>query len=195
MEVTSPAIPNSTLPLGSGPDLAKLLDLDKAIIEARKEFPPLHRSGSNTAFNKNKPHRFSTQDDVYACVMPTLTAKNITVSSCVWMVEGKPFVVTSISHSGGGYRSSLFPVADVSPHKVGGAITYGTRYNICSLLSLQIEDDDDGNTAAGVKQQADGNPSSRPANPSSRPAAPAPAAPAPQAAPASTGNDRDFINW
>ena len=88
MEVTSPAIPNSTLPLGSGPDLAKLLDLDKAIIEARKEFPPLHRSGSNTAFDKRKPHRFSTQDDVYACVMPTLTARAITVSSCVWMVEG-----------------------------------------------------------------------------------------------------------
>ena len=200
MEVTTPSIPYSTLPLGSGPDLAKVLELDQAIIEARKEFGPLHRSGQNTAFSKGKPHRFATQDDVYACVMPTLTARGITVSSCVWMVEGKPFVVTTISHGNGGYRSSLFPVADVTPQKAGGAMTYGTRYNICSLLSLQIEDDDDGNVAQGVRQQADGNPSSRPANPSSRPAPPAPApqaapAPAPQAAPASTNNSREFINW
>jgi len=191
MEAPAQITPFFSLPLGSGPDQAKLLDLDKAIIEARKDFPPLHRSGSNTAFDKRKPHRFSTQDDVYACVMPTLTARSITVSSCVWMVEGKPFVVTTISHSGGGFRSSLFPVADASPHKVGGAITYGTRYNICSLLSLQIEDDDDGNTASGVKQKADGNPSSRPANPSSRPATSAPAA-APQAA--GDGGD-DWAKW
>ena len=191
MEVTSPSIPHSTLPLGSGPDQAKLLDLDKAIIKARGEFSPLHRSGSNDAFNKKKPHRFATQDDVYAAVMPALTANEITVSTCNWMVDGKPFVCTTLTHSSGGFRSSLFPIADFTPQKVGGAMTYGTRYNICALLSLQIEDDDDGNRASGVRQQADGNPSSRPANPSSRPADPAP-----QAAPAAgSKSDKDLINW
>ncbi len=150
--------------MGAGPTLDKVSALDAAVLEARQNFLPLQRNGANRAFqNDGEPHRFSTLDDVLSAVMPALVTAEITVTSALWMLDGKPFVVTALTHKDGGYRQSLFPVADVTPHKVGGAMTYGQRYGLSALLGLQCEDDDDGNGAQGIKpKEQKGKPSSRP---------------------------------
>jgi hypothetical protein len=46
--------------------------------------------------------------------------------------------------------SSDFPVFDTTNmHKIGSAVTYGTRYNLYAMLAVCPEDDDDGNFGAG----------------------------------------------
>lgn len=148
----------TALPLGAGPDLASLLKLDAALIKARQEYPRLIRNGINPAFKSS----YATLDDVISCVMPVLTKHGLNIATANWFVEGKPCVVTTVSHKEGGFRQSVFPIADPNPQKIGGCMTYAQRYQICSLLGLQAEDDDDGNTAQGVKTQ-NGKASAKPA--------------------------------
>lgn len=149
---------NNALPLGAGPDLASLQKLDEALIKARSQYPKLLRNGKNPAFGST----YSTLDDVISCVMPALAAEGVNVATANWFVEGKPCVITTVSHSSGGFRQSVFPMADPNPQKIGGCMTYAQRYQICSLLGLQAEDDDDGNTAQGI-QTKNGKPSAKPA--------------------------------
>jgi hypothetical protein len=44
--------------------------------------------------------------------------------------------------------ASSFPIVDVSNlHKIGAAVTYGTRYNLLALLAICPDNDDDGSSA------------------------------------------------
>lgn len=132
--------PSNSLPFGAGPDIASLQKLDDALINARSQYPKLLRNGTNPAFKSN----YSTLDDVIGCVMPALAEQGVNVATANWFIEGKPCVITTISHKSGGFRQSVFPMSDPNPQKIGGCMTYAQRYQICSLLGLQAEDDDDG---------------------------------------------------
>ena len=159
--------PSNSLPFGAGPDIASLQKLDDALIKARDQYPKLLRNGTNPAFKSRSgdPSCYATLDDVITCVMPALTEQGVNVATANWFIEGRPCVITTISHKSGGFRQSVFPMSDPSPQKIGGCMTYAQRYQICSLLGLQAEDDDDGNTAQGIKSQ-NGKPSAKPAKPS-----------------------------
>ena len=137
--------------------------MNAAVVSAKQDFPKLTRNGINPHFEST----YATLDDVLACVTPALHANGLDIFTGNHMIDGKPMCVTTLMHSGGGYRTSSFPIADLAPQKIGGTMTYAQRYNICSLLSLQIEDDDDGNRASGLKAKKSNSP--RNGNPSSRP--------------------------
>lgn len=128
------------------------------MLKAREKFPPLARNGFNPAFKSN----YACLDDVYECVLEICAQHGLNISTANWFVEGKPCCITSVTHKAGGFRQSAFPIADPSPQKVGGTMTYAQRYQICSLLGIQAEDDDDGNTAQGVKTK-NGKASAKPA--------------------------------
>ena len=91
----------------------------------------------------------------YASLSCILDAIQIPLSECgllITHVITKEFCLeTYLIHS----ESEQFiccPIqmnADSNPQKQGSAITYARRYAIGALLSLNIEDDDDGNVAAG----------------------------------------------
>ena len=66
----------------------------------------------------------------------------VLISSGFQLVDGKIAVVTVLTHQGGGWRSSTFPVAATDPQKVGAAGTYGLRLNLQQLLALAAQDDD-----------------------------------------------------
>lgn len=46
--------------------------------------------------------------------------------------------------------STKFPISENDPQKIGSAYTYGRRYNLCNLLNLIAEEDDDGNQASAL---------------------------------------------
>lgn len=60
--------------------------------------------------------------------------------------------------TGQALSSSLTLPEMTDPQKVGSAITYYRRYTLTSLLALQSEEDDDGNSASGrvLKPKTDG---------------------------------------
>jgi len=78
------------------------------------------------------------------------------------LLESGVAIYTQVILAGGGYvvhttlsvvdgseeLSSSFPIADVSNlHKIGAAVTYGTRYNLLALLAICPDNDDDGSSA------------------------------------------------
>jgi hypothetical protein len=78
------------------------------------------------------------------------------------LLEAGVAIYTQVIFAGGGYvvhttlsavdgseeLSSSFPIADVSNlHKIGAAVTYGTRYNLLALLAICPDNDDDGSAA------------------------------------------------
>ena len=60
--------------------------------------------------------------------------------------------------TGQALSSSLTLPEMTDPQKVGSAVTYYRRYTLTSLLALQSEEDDDGNSASGrvLKPKTDG---------------------------------------
>jgi hypothetical protein len=78
------------------------------------------------------------------------------------LLEAGVAIYTQVTLAGGGYVvqttlsvvdgseeiASSFPIVDVSNlHKIGAAVTYGTRYNLLALLAICPDNDDDGSAA------------------------------------------------
>ena len=133
------------LPTNAGPSLAALCALDAALIKARGNFAPILKGNTNPAF---KGSRYATLDVVLDAVMPALCDQGLSISSAIVESGDKWRVLTTLSHVGGGWRVSTFPIGDLAPQKVGSALTYGQRYGICALLSVAGEEDDDANAAS-----------------------------------------------
>lgn len=50
-----------------------------------------------------------------------------------------------------------FPIEDLSPQKVGSAISYARRYLLLSVFNMAAEQDDDGNAAQGLNGSPKGS--------------------------------------
>lgn len=117
----------------------------KALIEAKKEFKTLTK-------NKVNPHYKSRYADLAAvcdAVDDALAKHGLTYVQPFEYREGLLFINTSLMHTSGDSLSSTYPinVQGHKPQEVGGAITYGRRYALTSLLGIAADDDDDGNDA------------------------------------------------
>lgn len=80
-----------------------------------------------------------------------LLEHGVVIYTQIMRVEGGTFVVhTTLALADGSEEiSSSFPVFDpTNMHKIGAAVTYGTRYNLLALLAVCPDNDDDGNMSA-----------------------------------------------
>jgi hypothetical protein len=150
------------LPHGAGPTLAALKALDEALLKARGEMPKLIKDSSNPHFKNS----YLSLEGLLEAVTPTLQANKLLISTGIQVIGDKWAIVTCLTHKGGGFRQSLFPLTDPAPQKAGSAITYAQRYQVASLLCLASEEDDDGNKASGIKSNGkakqNGQPTSTP---------------------------------
>lgn len=117
----------------------------KALIEAKREFKPFVK-------NKINPHYKSAYADMTAVassVDEALAKHGLTYVQPFEWKDGLLFIYTRLMHTSGDELTSTYPinVQGHKPQEVGGAITYGRRYALTSLLGLAADDDDDGNEA------------------------------------------------
>ena len=138
------------LPANAGPTIGAIVALDAAVIRARANFAPVLKTGNNPAFRS----KYAPLDAVLEAVLPALSAEGLSISSGLVEEDGNWRVLTTLSHVGGGWRVSRFPIGDLAPQKVGSALTYSMRYGVSALLSLAAEEDDDGNPATPGKAWA-----------------------------------------
>lgn len=135
------------LPPNSGPDIDGVKALDAAIAKARPNFVDLTKTANNPHFKSS----YAPLEDVLAAVTPALAKEKVSISTAGVLAGERFYFCTTLTHAGGGWRCSYFPVTDPAPQKVGGTETYAQRYNICGLLGITAGADDDGNTASGIK--------------------------------------------
>lgn len=159
-----------SLPPNSGPTLEALAALDAAIVAARPRFGGLVKDATNSYLNTS----YMPLDTLLSAVLAPLAAAGVSVTSCLSLVPGGFVVLTSLVHSGGGWRSSMFPVSDPSnSQKVAASATYGLRVNLSQLLVITGRDDDGGFQQERVTLPGEPAPAPAPWMP------PAPAAAAP----------------
>lgn len=139
-----------TLPPNCGPTVAAVAALDAALCRARGSFSPILKNSSNPHFHS----KYANLDTVLDAVMPALSAEGLSISSGLVEDGGTWRVLTTLSHVGGGWRVSRFPVTDTAPQKIGSAMTYAQRYGVSALLCVASEEDDDANAASPGKAWA-----------------------------------------
>lgn len=95
-------------------------------------------------------YRYAGLDELLASVRPALSKHGLAVSQAIEYRDGKPYLVSSLLHSGGGERRSEWQLAAGSdPQARGSELTYARRYTLEGLVGVApTEGDDDGKAAA-----------------------------------------------
>jgi hypothetical protein len=119
-----------------------ITNIAKALVAFGKAMPKVPKDKTNPHF-KNK---YATLSIMIEKATPHLTANGLVI---VQQIDGDSLTTTLI-HESGEYMTataSMPCAAPSNPQAMGSAITYARRYAYGSILSLDIDDDDDANAA------------------------------------------------
>jgi len=116
--------------------------------------------------NKTNPH-FKNK---YADLQEILEKVKKPLASCglalYQSVRGENTLITKLVHISGESLEEIFTFKDASNMQgLGSAITYAKRYQICAMLGLAADDDDDGNEAVKSQAKPQYQPVTQPAKP------------------------------
>jgi hypothetical protein len=121
----------------------EIKDLITALCKARPDFPPILKSKTNPQFRS----AYADINDIRVAVIPTLCRHGVWIQQGTQMVEGVVMLVTTLLHAPTGQflRSYIPLMADMNkPQSTGSAQTYFSRYQLCGMLSLAVDEDYDG---------------------------------------------------
>ena len=111
---------------------SKLLDFQRKVEAVKK--------------TKKNPHFKNTYADINEIlseVKPLLSELNMVLSQPI--NDGVQYSIVTDVESGEALTSSIKLPDNIQPQQLGGAITYFRRYTLVTLLSLETEEDTDGN--------------------------------------------------
>lgn len=120
-----------------------ITELSKALVKFHSEMGKVSKDAKNP-FYKNK---YASLSNIIEAVNKPLNDNGLSIVQMP-CIEG---LTTMLVHSSGEWISSTSstPVKDESdPQKLGSAITYARRYALGAILSLNIDEDDDGQKAS-----------------------------------------------
>ena len=104
------------------------------------------RNPENTALNPFLKNKYAPLNSILNLVRPILLEKGLMVMQNTGGCDGELYVQTLIIHEGGGVvgGDKLYAQVDsAKPQSMGSAITYLRRYQLCSMLGIAGEDDED----------------------------------------------------
>lgn len=122
----------------------KLNELGKALSLAQSQFKTIPKSGENPHFKS----KFSTYNDIKHGTDEALAANGLSVSHYPISDNGEVGVATVLLHSSGQFILSrlMMKPSRPGPQEAGSIITYFKRYGRASVLGIEGEIDDDGNS-------------------------------------------------
>jgi hypothetical protein len=146
----------------------KLDKLVEALVGFHAEVGTIRKDSTNPFFGS----KYASLSTILSQVLPVLTKHGLTI---IQLPSGTG-LTTTLAHTSGQFISQTMDLMPVKadPQAQGSAITYARRYAVSAVLSLNVDEDDDGNAATA------------PAT------APAPKRTAPQAVP--QGDDKPWFN-
>lgn len=123
------------------------LTLLEALSAASASFGDLTKDSKNDYLKS----QYLALPGLLRAIKQPLIEQGVTIFTQIVKVSDGSFVVrTTLALADGTEElASDFPVFDASNmHKIGAAVTYGTRYNLLALLAICPDNDDDGTSAA-----------------------------------------------
>jgi hypothetical protein len=132
-----------------------MIELIKALIKARDEFPSIQKDKINPHFKVS----YASLDSVLDAVTPVLCKHGLAI---VQLMEKGNILKTHLFHESGEFLTSEYELFDIQDsQKKGAALTYARRYSVCALLSITADEDDDGNA---TKNEQKNNSKTKPSN-------------------------------
>lgn len=115
--------------------------LSEALCKAQKNFKTAIKKSKNPFFHSN----YADYTEVLGCVKQALNNEGISILQPI----DNDVVETVLLHESGEFISSTTKIYNISnkPQDYGSAITYARRYALSSILSIDSDEDDDGNRA------------------------------------------------
>lgn len=123
-------------------------NLYTALLNAQKEFPVIKKEDKNPFFKSS----YAGLPSVLETVLPILQKNDLLITQSPISNGDKIGVRTSIIYAPTGQQETgefTVTLAKNDPQGAGSAITYTRRYALVSMLGLNVDEDDDGNTASG----------------------------------------------
>jgi hypothetical protein len=124
-------------------------ELTASLANAQAKITPAIKDSANTFF-KNKYADFAS---IYKSCVGPLGENGLAIMQIISSENGKPCLITQLSHSSGQWVRSIAPL---NPKKdddqaMGSSISYMKRYSLAALVGVVTEEeDDDGNASVGV---------------------------------------------
>lgn len=115
-----------------------------ALVAFHKEVGKIGKDAKNPFFKS----KYASLSGILEAINEPLNNNGLTLTQ---FPEGENTLTTRLMHVSGEWMEasySMKPVKD-TPQDRGSAITYQRRYAVGAILSLNIDEDDDGNTSSG----------------------------------------------
>lgn len=132
--------------------MAAAKSLNEALLAVQKNAPKIQKDKINKAFGAGS--KYASTDSILADILPLLNETGLVLTqspSTVGVTDPQPALRSRITHvATGDYIEDvmLLMLDKQNAQGLGGAITYGRRYAVTSMLGLVTEADDDGNSAS-----------------------------------------------
>ena len=112
------------------------------LFEAKKKFPVIKKDAINPFFKSG----YATLSNIIEIVEPELAKSGLFITS---LMAGNELITKIVDgETGTAIIESRFTLpVNGDIQKIGSAITYARRYNLVAMLNLNVEEDDDGNSA------------------------------------------------
>ena len=139
-------------------------ELSKALVEFHKKVGKVIKDA------KGYNYRYATLSNILDVIQDPLNECGLSI---IQLPQGDHELVTILAHISGEFISNtsrMTPHQD-DPQGRGSCITYQRRYSIGAVLCINIDDDDDGAAACGIKQpqqQPQQQPRQQPPKPKTR---------------------------
>lgn len=131
-----------------------------ALVKAKSQIGSITKGSANPFFKS----KYADLSAILNTVEPVLQEFNLAVIQPVVNIDSSSFIATTFIHESGQYvsilGSELVAAKQNDPQAMGSAITYARRYSISSALSLNAENDDDGERAMNRGNYSPSKPSS-----------------------------------
>jgi hypothetical protein len=126
------------------------------LLEFQTTIETIKKDGKNSFFKKpnGKESSYATLPNILAEVKPLLNALKLVLTQPI--INGEVFSIITCSETKEEVKSSMVIPSNLNAQQSGSAVTYFRRYTLSSLLSLEIDEDDDGNKAS--QPQAESKP-------------------------------------
>jgi hypothetical protein len=126
--------------------------LIEALVKAQLEIKAPAKDKVNPRFKT----AYSSIDAIYSAVNEPLAAHGLKITHTVEMVDGKPWLLTTLLHvSGEKLESRLMMFVEAQTSQgFASALTYSKRSGVSMLLALSSDTDDDGEVATQEQVQA-----------------------------------------
>lgn len=113
----------------------------KKLLEVKSKFGKINKDGVNPYYNS----KYATLGHILNTIEPVLNKEGLHI---VNVVKDNAIVTAITDSEGASLIESSFNLPQLNdPQKMGSAITYGRRYNLVCIFNLNIDEDDDGNSA------------------------------------------------